>query len=225
MAFYASLNSGFGGGYGGGFSGGYGGGFSGGYGGGFGGGQNSNMQGIASLIDLYSQFTPEQFNTGIQRLQQVRGLFNGMGGMGGSNISSGSFTPPSFSSNPEPMPALPPAFGSDIVGGDDFRPKPPPFNPPAFGSDIVGGDDFRPKPLPFNPEPMPFRPLPFSDSGIVDLDDFLPKNPIMNNPKRTITNPETGETMEIITGQPAFQGLTDDQIAAKIWPKKNVGNI
>jgi len=203
MAFYASLNSGFGGGYGGGFSGGYGGGFSGGYGGGFGGGQNSNMQGIASLIDLYSQFTPEQFNTGIQRLQQVRGLFNGMGGMGGSNISSGSFTPPSFSSNPEPMPALPPAFGSDIVGGDDFRPKP----------------------LPFNPEPMPFRPLPFSDSGIVDLDDFLPKNPIMNNPKRTITNPETGETMEIITGQPAFQGLTDDQIAAKIWPKKNVGNI
>ena len=195
MAFYASLNSGFGGGYGGGFSGGY--------GGGFGGGQNSNMQGIASLIDLYSQFTPEQFNTGIQRLQQVRGLFNGMGGMGGSNISSGSFTPPSFSSNPEPMPALPPAFGSDIVGGDDFRPKP----------------------LPFNPEPMPFRPLPFSDSGIVDLDDFLPKNPIMNNPKRTITNPETGETMEIITGQPAFQGLTDDQIAAKIWPKKNVGNI
>ena len=46
------------------------------------------MQGIASLIDLYSQFTPEQFNTGIQRLQQVRGIFSGMGGinsMSGAN--------------------------------------------------------------------------------------------------------------------------------------------
>lgn len=142
-----------------GFSGGFGGGYGGGYPGisnqpfygsypsfnqGFGGNRSTSLEGIASLVNMFAQMSPEQFDTGIARLAQFKDVYNssGFGGMGGGGFSGQSL----FSSSPlgvsnfrQPS-GLGMPFGNSIRQGSVNAPSflSPASNPLSSSASLVG---------------------------------------------------------------------------------------
>ena len=128
-----------------GFNGGFGGGYGGGYSGisnqpfygsypsfnqGFGGNRGTSLEGIASLVNMFAQMSPEQFDTGIARLAQFKDVYGSgnFGGMGGNNFSGQSL----FSSSPSGMSNFRQPSGLGMPFGNSIRQGS--VNSPSFSS-------------------------------------------------------------------------------------------
>lgn len=114
----------------GGFGGGYGGSYPGisnqsfygassGFGQGFGDNRGTSLEGIASLVNMFAQMSPEQFDTGIARLAQFKDVHGSgnFGGMGGNNFSGQSL----FSSSPLGMSNFRQPNGLGMPFGNSIR--------------------------------------------------------------------------------------------------------
>lgn len=125
----------------GGFGGGYGGGYPGisnqsfygassGFGQGFGGNRGTSLEGIASLVNMFAQMSPEQFDTGIARLARFKDVYGSgnFGGMGGNNFSGQSL----FSSSPLGMSNFRQPNGLGMPFGNSIRQGS--VNAPSFSS-------------------------------------------------------------------------------------------
>lgn len=125
----------------GGFGGGYGGGYPGisnqsfygassGFGQGFGGNGGTSLEGIASLVNMFAQMSPEQFDTGIARLARFKDVYGSgnFGGMGGNNFSGQSL----FSSSPLGMSNFRQPNGLGMPFGNSIRQGS--VNAPSFSS-------------------------------------------------------------------------------------------
>jgi len=147
-----------------GFNGGFGGGYGGGYSGisnqpfygsypsfnqGFGGNRGTSLEGIASLVNMFAQMSPEQFDTGIARLARFKDVYGSgnFGGMGGNNFSGQSL----FSSSPLGMSdfrqpsGLGMPFGNSIRQGSVNSPSfsSPAPNPLFSNASLIGQDVTR----------------------------------------------------------------------------------
>ena len=128
-----------------GFNGGFGGGYGGGYSGisnqpfygsypsfnqGFGGNRGTSLEGIASLVNMFAQMSPEQFDTGIARLARFKDVYGSgnFGGMGGNNFSGQSL----FSSSPLGMSDFRQPSGLGMPFGNSIRQGS--VNSPSFSS-------------------------------------------------------------------------------------------
>lgn len=99
-----------------------------------------DLQGIASLFNMFAQMSPEQFDTGIARLNQFQSMY-GRGGFGGQ-FSGGMMrpSPARFSSNSLGMP-----FGNSIRQGSVNTPSFSSSSPNALFSNasLIGQDVTR----------------------------------------------------------------------------------
>ncbi len=128
-----------------GFNGGFGGGYGGGYSGisnqpfygsypsfnqGFGGNRGTSLEGIASLVNMFAQMSPEQFDTGIARLARFKDVYGSgnFGGVGGNNFSGQSL----FSSSPSGMSNFRQPSGLGMPFGNSIRQGS--VNSPSFSS-------------------------------------------------------------------------------------------
>ena len=166
------------------------------------GGRGTSLEGIASLVGMFSQMSPEQFDTGIARLTQFKDVYGsgGFGNMGGNTSSmQGLFGgSPSMSIN-----SFSPqnSFGGFSPNRSNFR-QPTNLGMP-FGNSIrqgsVNTQTGRPDFLASSPNPL------FANAGLIGP-----------GVTRTLSGPE-GQSMQVLANDPRFIGKSENEVQKMVF--------
>jgi len=168
------------------------------------GGRGTSLEGIASLVGMFAQMSPEQFDTGIARLAQFKDVYGtgGFGNMGGNTSSmQGLFG------------------GSPSMSRNSFSPQ------NSFGGFSPNRSNFR--------QPSGLG-MPFGNSirqGSVNAPSFSSPapNPLFSNASltgagvtRALQGPG-GQSMQVLANDPRFNGKSEDEIQQMVFGDSTKG--